>query len=310
MNHLNEIGLSNSLLSRLESLLSLDSFHRYSAFLILIRKLRYCILFPIFKIRNIAVRSGRMRGFIDAANSWAGSDALVLGSGPSLETLNLREAKSRVDSGLLKIVASNNYYQSSAARILIPQVYLLRDISFLADPKQQGVWSWLRGNPSVKIAVPHTWKKSLPEGISMERTFFFEDWVFPLFRRSYSLVGFRSFMGTSGVVSLALAVHFRPNKVLFLGLDLTHFLGLSENCDGVLKGGSTPYAEGVVQDHRDLSYNKKLGIVDALQASANQIYLLKRVFDRGPVQFVNLNENSVFGGFCARTARDKELTTT
>lgn len=306
MKYLSEIALENSRISRLERLLSIDSHHRYSATLMILRKVRYLLLFPFFAIRNYVMRRSCMRTFVSLGGSWSRFEALVLGNGPSLGDLNIEEARLRIESGRMRVVASNNFYQSDVAKTLTPEVYLLRDVYYILNPKDE-VWRWLSHTPSVKLAVPYSWKTAIPKEIDRERVFFFEDWVFPLFRRSYSLVGFRSFMGTSGTVALALAAHFKPKRVLFLGLDLTHYMGASETCEGSLRPDATPYAEGVKQDPRPINLSKELGIVDVLQASANQIYLLKRVFHGRPIPFVNLNTNSVFSGFSTVTPKDKSL---
>ena len=171
-------------------------------------------------------RRGPSRALLAATKSLAGSKhgktALVLGSGPSLNSLNASIAREFFD----EIFVVNNYYLHKLSKDLAPDYYCLSDPNHFVDDKTNAIhedgalFRYLIEN-KVTLLLSHFYRRA--KIISGTKVLFFNDREWRGFRRSISPIKPRSYGSFTLYKALALACYFGYETIYILGLDNTEF---------------------------------------------------------------------------------------
>ena len=176
-----------------------------------------------------------------------GKTALVLGSGPSLNSLNSSIAREYFDD----VFVVNNYYLHEIAKELVPDYYALSDPNHFVDDKTNAVhddaslYRYLIEN-NITLLLSHFYrKKEINSGIS---TLFFDDREWRGLRKNISPIRPRSYGSFTLYKALALACHFGYETIYVLGLDNTEFKSYIGSIDNkIYVNNDSHYAKSSVE---------------------------------------------------------------
>jgi len=155
-------------------------------------------------------------------NSRKGKTALVLGSGPSLNTLKAEAARDYFDD----IFVVNSYYLHEVSKILQPDFYCLSDPNYFVADKTNAIhddnklFDFMLEN-NVTLLLSHFYRNTRID--NRIKTIFFDDREWRGFRANISPMRPRSYGSFTLYKALALACFFGYDRIFVLGLDNTEF---------------------------------------------------------------------------------------
>ena len=230
------------------------------------------------------------------SGSETGHDVLVVGSGPSANTLNLREVKKRQQAGRLRVVATNYFLQSPHAKTISPDYLVWADDVFHPHTDHSGPdpWEALASHQNTRLLVPWTWKKAITEQGLTSRTLYFDNDSAEGWSKNISPLRPRGYQGSTGVKALALALHLRPDTVFVIGIDLSNFKNFEvDGSNRVLRHPT--HLKGTDSGIQEMGQYTVNGIADALYSTANQFLALRTHFSGR--QVINLDASSLVDAF-------------
>jgi hypothetical protein len=154
-------------------------------------------------------------------NFGKGRVALVLGNGPSLDLLNIRE----VERLSIDVFAVNSFCNLQISRDLIPKFYCLSDPMSFSDGETEMpqmpkyLLEYLNSN-NITTFVPHIFENAI--GITAPLVLF-DDRERTLFSRNISPLKPRAYISATSYKALALACFMKYEKIYILGFDNTEF---------------------------------------------------------------------------------------
>jgi hypothetical protein len=188
-----------------------------------------------------------LRATKNLAGSKSGKTALVLGSGPSLDSLQVSTARNYFD----EIFVVNNYYLHDIAKELTPDYYCLSDPNHFVDDKTNAVhedeslFGYLV-EKNVTLLLSHFYrKKTFTPGIKI---LFFNDREWRGLRKNISPIKPRSYGSFTLYKALALACYFGYETIYILGLDNTEFKSYVGSIDNkIYMNNSNNYANSNIE---------------------------------------------------------------
>ena len=251
-----------------------------------------------FVARRIALGSGRsdaLRSLNNLKGSAQHQEILVIGSGPSSERLNVREAKKRQARGELVVVATNYYFNSQAADSLTPDYLVWADRAFdPKNPKSAAAWKTVKQWDGVTLVVPWTWRQAIRAGEMQNRMVYFDNDSLEGWTNNISPARPRGYQGGTGVKALAFALHLEPKVVFLVGVDLSYYKNFAVDEENrVIRRPS--HVTGTDSGVQDISQHSVAGLADALYSTANQFLALHKFFSGRSI--VNLDAGSLVDAF-------------
>ncbi len=155
-------------------------------------------------------------------NSKKGKTALVLGSGPSLNSLNPIEVRKYFDD----VFVVNNYYLTEISKELAPDYYCLSDPNYFVEDKTNAIHNdhdlikYMQDNNTV-LLLSHFYRKS--PGYNSLKTLFFDDREWRTRRKNISPLKPRGYSSITLYKAIAIACFFGYDTIYVLGLDNTEF---------------------------------------------------------------------------------------
>jgi hypothetical protein len=226
-----------------------------------------------------------------------GKRALVLGSGPSLAKLNLNSP----ELVNYEIFVVNSFFQSPAARKIIPSFYCLSDPNYFIEDRTNVTFqgdelvNYLHSTmPTLLISHFHRKSKIFTD----LKVLYFNDREFRWMRKSINPMRPRSYVSLTLYKALAIANYLGYDEILVLGMDNNEFASYrSDSTNAVYVDFSKYYAQGMA--NKIVSANQQpegytSGMSGRLQFFG-QIYGDLKKFSKYP--FFNLDENSLVDGF-------------
>ena len=154
-------------------------------------------------------------------NSKLGKTALVLGNGPSIDSLNVTSLSRHVDD----IYCINEFYKLEISRELKCNNYVLSDPMNFADKDfvLPANFVELLSQNGARLFVPHWSAKLFPNFLSSLELFYFDDRERIWCNRKISPVRPRNYRSVTLYKALALACYQGYSTIYVLGLDNTEF---------------------------------------------------------------------------------------
>lgn len=196
-------------------------------------------------------RSGPSRRLLAATrhleNSKIGKTALVLGSGPSLNSLNSSIARDHFDD----IFVVNNYYLHETATELVPDYYCLSDPNYFVKDKTNTfhddatLFEYLANN-NITLLLSHFYRKQ-KIGVGF-KILFFDDREWRGVKKNISPIRPRSYGSFTLYKAIAMACYFGYEKIFVLGLDNTEFNSYIGSVDNeIYVDNNKRYAKSTVE---------------------------------------------------------------
>ena len=237
---------------------------------VIIVKLRVLAMFVIRRLSQGGGRREALGGMKGLAVSAAGKTVLVVGSGPSAESLNGAEVAARQQSGTLVVIATNHFLASELAKTITPDFLVWSDDGF--HPKRHTTnperWELVRSHPEVTLVMPWTWKKHVATTGITNQVVFFDDDSLETWSKNISPLKPRGYQGTTGAKALALATHLGSSDIQMIGIDLSYIKNFAVNPDNTITRHPTHVA-GTDSGQQDLTGYTLLGMADLLYSTAN-----------------------------------------
>lgn len=224
-----------------------------------------------------------------------GKSALVLGSGPSLNSLDASIAREYFD----EIFVVNNYYLHEVAQELVPDYYCLSDPNHFIDDKTNAVhedaslFNYLLEN-KVTLLISHFYRKNkFFPGI---RILFFNDREWRGLRKRISPIRPRSYGSFTLYKALALACYFGYETIYVLGLDNTEFKSYVGSLDNKIYVNIDNHYANTSIKLRDTNSPEGFtsGVAGRMQSYALQFADLHLFHD---YNIINLDSKSIIDAF-------------
>ena len=251
----------------------------HSVWRVAIVKLRVLAMFVIRRLSQGGGRRHALQEMKKLAGSAAGKTVLVVGSGPSAEKLNVAEVAARQRTGELVVIATNHYLASPLAETVIPDFLVWSDDGFHPRLRITNAerWELVSQHPSVRLVMPWTWQKDLPDTGVTNQVAYFDDDSLETWSKNISPLKPRGYQGTTGAKALALAVHLAPTATQVIGLDLSYIKNIAVNADNSITRHPT-HMSGTDSGQQDLTGYTLLGMADLLYSTANHFRALHTHF--------------------------------
>jgi hypothetical protein len=233
-------------------------------------KLRVLALFVIRRVSQGGGRRTALEATRNIAGFAAGKTVLVIGSGPSAESLNVTELAKQQKAGELVVVATNHFLASALAKTITPDFLVWSDDGFhprLRDTNPER-WQLVSHHPTITLVMPWTWKKDVAHTGIANPVAFFDDDSLETWSKNISPLKPRGYQGTTGAKALALAVHLAGVKTLVIGLDLSYIKNFAVGTDNTITRHPT-HVVGTDSGQQDLTGYTLLGMADLLYSTAN-----------------------------------------
>ena len=230
-------------------------------------------------------------------DSGRGRSALVLGNGPSLNSLIPQEVKKYFDD----IFVVNGFHNLKISDFLKPTYYCLSDPldeSEVDDPKShegENLRNYFNFHGNCVRILPHTWRSKT--GVSSSQTVYFDDRERTIFSRNISPLKPRAYTSVTLYKALAVACHMGYDKIFILGFDNTEFNNYRGSADNECHLDETTYAE-MKPDRKYSSGNFTLPFISGMAGRMQSYALLfgdLLLFAKYPI--FNLDPNSLTDAF-------------
>jgi hypothetical protein len=262
----------------------------------IIVKLRVLAMFIIRRLSQGGGRRQALTGMRSLAGTAFEKPVLVVGSGPSAESLNGKEVAARQESGELVVIATNHFLASTLAKTVTPNFLVWSDDGF--HPKHHSTnperWELVRRHSEVTLVMPWTWKKEVATTGITNQVVFFDDDSLETWSKNVSPLKPRGYQGTTGAKALALAVHLGSPDIQVIGVDLSYFRNFSVDADNSVTRHPTHVA-GTDSGQQDLSGYTLLGMADLLYSTANHFRAFHTHFSEKNIS--NLDASSLVDAF-------------
>lgn len=231
--------------------------------------------------------------------------AIVLGNGPSLGKLNIRNVATAQSQGALDVIVINNFLSSSLFKEgLLPNTFVLSDPVDSPVFDQFGNWAKLVSlEPDFRIAVPMEWSRSALDKFPSlaENLYFFDDRSLEGWTKNVYSTQARGYSQVTAYKALALACTKQFKKIAILGIDNTLHHTLRVDKRNAIWQHSN-HAEGVGKSELNDSHLYFNGVADYFYFLSGLFLSLKLNFGKFPI--VNLDEDSLVDAF---TKQDAEI---
>ena len=241
-----------------------------SVWRVVIVKLRVLMMFIIRRFSQGGGRRQALEGMKALSGTAQGKTVLVVGSGPSADSLHGKEVQAQQLSGALVVIATNHFLSSALAQTVTPDFLVWSDDGF--HPKRHTThperWELVRKHPEITLVMPWTWKKHVAATGITNGTVFFDDDSLETWSKNISPLKPRGYQGTTGAKALALGVHLGSTDIQMIGIDLSYLKNFAVNADNTITRHPTHVA-GTDSGQQDLTGYTLLGMADLLYSTAN-----------------------------------------
>jgi len=255
-----------------------------------INKLAIASRFPLRRGLNFKAK----KNLRDIRNSKSGKIALVLGNGPSLDTLNVDSIRDHVDD----IFVCNDFYSLQIAKSIKADYYCFSDPFYFVNSKKfhenRELVDYLEKS-SCLLYISHFYRSQI-EKLSFPFLLFNDrEWFF--FNKNISPTKSRAYSSVTIYKGLALACYMGYSKIYILGIDNTEFDSYRSNSiNEIFMGGENNYAnrtdDAQILGRQVLKFPGDLA--GRFHSLANLFHDL-RLFSRFPI--INLDPNSLITVF-------------
>lgn len=220
-------------------------------------KLRVLAKFCVMLLKNPRQRRERLLALRRLRGTQGGESILVLGLGPSAGNLSIEAICERQAAGNLKVISVNHFFESSFARKMVPDYYVLADPYFFGKHSARGtnwhdVWEYLSAHPEITVFVPERY--DAPADAMPQRLFYFNSLGLEGFSKSIDPTRPRGYLSMTVYSALSLAGFLGFSRILISGIDNTQFRALRLMSDMTVGLASNHFYDGTVKIVRPLTH--------------------------------------------------------
>jgi hypothetical protein len=285
-------------LGPLERTLAVTTFPSFSIWHILAIKGRILLEWAVKRCLVLGFRRRALKPLRALGKSRQPDDALVIGNGPSAQTLDWAAVADRQNKGMA--VFAINYFPLSPEFGLVQPNYLVLSDPIMkpssnSDLRNEELWIKIQENSTMNLIVPLSWYRVMKARDSLSNIIlYFDDSGLEGWTRNLSPLRARGYLALTVYKAIAISIFLGFRETKIIGVDNSMFQTISVDADNRLiqhpnhfftKGGKTS----------DLTDFYPKGISDYFYDVSLCFYFLRRCFVGQPVS--NLDPHSLVDAF-------------
>ena len=285
-------------LGRLERALAVTTFPNFSIGHVFAIKVRIILEWAVKRCLVIGFRRRALRPLRALGKLGQSNDALVIGNGPSAQTLNWAAVADAQDKGMA--VFAINYFPLSPEFGLVQPNYLVLSDPIMkpssnSDSRNEELWISVQKNSTMNLIVPLSWYRVMKSQNSLSNCIlYFDDSGLEGWTRNISPLRARGYLALTVYKAIAISIFLGFRETKIIGVDNSMFRTISVDADNRLiqqpnhfftKGGKTS----------DLTAFYPKGISDYFYDVSLCFYFLRRCFVGQSVS--NLDPHSLVDAF-------------
>ena len=285
-------------LGRLERALAVTTFPNFSIVHVFAIKVRIILEWAVKRCLVIGFRRRALRPLRALGKLGQSNDALVIGNGPSAQTLNWAAVVDAQDKGMA--VFAINYFPLSPEFGLVQPNYLVLSDPIMkpssnSDSRNEELWISVQKNSTMNLIVPLSWYRVMKSQNSLSNCIlYFDDSGLEGWTRNISPLRARGYLALTVYKAIAISIFLGFRETKIIGVDNSMFQTISVDAENRLiqqpnhfftKGGKTS----------DLTAFYPKGISDYFYDVSLCFYFLRRCFVGQSVS--NLDPHSLVDAF-------------
>jgi hypothetical protein len=259
------------------------------------------VIFEFIYLGSIQFRYIKnLRALREISQSKNDREALLIGNGPSANTLNIDLVKRLQAEQSLDIFGINFCRDFCVKNGLEPDYIVLSDPHFINEPNDHRVIElifWLTKNKNITILVPMHWKNIFLKNFLLENSvLYFNDLNLRGWSKNINPLKPRGYISLTAYKSISLSAFLGYRKINMIGIDNSLYLKFSVDEHNTLWQESFHFSENY-HGRIDISRDFPRGTVDYFYSLSN-CFLDLQMFKSLPV--VNLDSRSVIDTFAKK----------
>ena len=285
-------------LGRLERTLAVTTFPNFSIGYILAVKARIFLEWAVKRCLVIGIRRRALKPLRVLGKLGQSNDALVIGNGPSAQTLNWEAVVDAQTNGMA-VFAINYFPLSPEFKLLQPDYLVLSDPIMKpnsdSDARNGELWACIRNTPSMQLVVPLSWYRIMNTQIDISNSvFYFDDAGLEGWTRNISPLRARGYLALTVYKAIAVSIFLGYRETKIIGVDNSMFQTISvDGENSLIQQPNHFFAKG--GKIRDLTPVYPKGISDYFYDVSLCFYFLRRCFTGQSVS--NLDPRSLVDAF-------------
>ena len=247
----------------------------------------------VIGFRRRALRPLRVLGKLGQSN-----DALVIGNGPSVQTLNWATVVGAQDKGMA-VFAINYFPLSPEFKLVQPNYLVLSDPimkpNSTGDSRNVDLWSSIQNTSTMKLIVPLSWYRVMKAQNSLSNNvLYFDDSGLEGWTRNISPLRARGYLALTAYKAIAISIFLGFKETKIIGVDNSMFQTISVDADNrLIQQPNHFFTKGGKMSDLTAFYPK--GISDYFYDVSLCFYFLRRCFVGQSVS--NLDPHSLVDAF-------------
>lgn len=240
----------------------------------------------------------RLQDLSNLENNKKDMSCLLIGNGPSVNTLDFSEIKKLQEDGKIDLFVMNFLLTDLQMQNNIrPNFIVLSDPNThyeSEDERAMQLWKYLKDKNSIVRITPTSWHEDL---VCQQNCLHFIDSSLEGISRNISPTKSRGYPSLTAMKTLAIALHFGYKKIFLIGYDESSFLKLNVDKNNQIIQQSF---------HATSNYHKKMDLKRYFFKNVSEVFLDLYVTHRAYSKFfsfpniINLNPNSYIDSFLKR----------
>lgn len=290
---------------RLERSLALTTFPNFSIWHLTAIKARIVLEWAVKRCLVIGFRRRALRPLRLLGKSGRSNDALVIGNGPSAQTLNWVAVAEKQNYGMA-VFAINFFPLSQEFQLVQPNYLVLSDPTMKpssnSDSRNEELWTAIENTSTMDLVVPLSWYRIMKaqDGLS-NNVLYFDDSGLEGWTRSISPLRARGYLALTAYKAIAISIFFGFKETKIIGVDNSMYQTISiDTGNRLIQQPNHFFSKGGKKSDLTAFYPK--GISDYFYDVSLCFYFLHRCFKGQSVS--NLDPHSLVDAFSKSSSSD------
>ena len=290
-----------STLNKVLRFLAFNTHHGNSVLVLSMKKLMVLTVFAYRSAASLGNRRKTLRSTKLYKNTKSDKDLMIIGGGPSVSQLNIKQVVESQTSGSLDVMVMNWYSHTRYAEIIRPDYYVLSDPFTIPGGnnswKSQNtaeIWKKLEQWPDSKLIVPAHWfplMQSVDNGVAC----YIDDRELVGFSSNIDITKPRGYCSLTAYKAIAAGIYMGYQNIFLIGFDGSTFASTIVDEDNHLYEGKNNNSDTEFTPIVKLDSYFPNGIADLLFANSSAFLDLRKCFKNKNV--VNLQRDSYIDAF-------------
>jgi hypothetical protein len=285
-------------IKRLERTLAITTFPNFSIWHVLAIKSRIILEWAVKRCLVIGFRRRALRPLRVLGKLGQSNDALVIGNGPSAQSLNWSAVVDAQKNGMA--VFAINYFPLSPEFKLIQPNYLVLSDPIMRpnsdnDSRTAELWTAVKNSSTMDLIVPLSWYRIMKAQNNLSNKIcYFDDSGLEGWTRNISPLRARGYLALTAYKAIAISIFLGFKETKIIGVDNSMFQTISVDIDNkLIQQPNHFFSRGGETSELTAFYPK--GICDYFYDVSLCFYFLRRCFYGHTVS--NLDSNSLVDAF-------------